>query len=257
MKFRFVYLLFAFCMFTFMSCSDDNSANTTEKEYVASGHPEWAPIMFKSGDKIDGAGAALVSKIFNELGVKINVQYQGHWDEVQTKAKDGSVDVIVAAYKTTEREAYMDYSIAYTNDPVAIFVKKGNAFPFESWTELISKKGVVTIGDSYGNAFDTFVKESLNVVEVSEVDSAFAKIIDGSADYFVYALYSGQNAIKNSNISNEVESLANYVSSEDFYITISKKSPLVKYLEQVNALITKYKGDGTIDSLINAYNSGK
>ncbi len=254
MKLKIISLLTAVCLFAFMSCSDNNSSNTNDTEYVASGHPEWAPIMYKSGEKIDGAGAELVSKIFTELGVKINLQYQGLWDEVQAKAKTGAVDVIIAAYKTAEREAYMDYSAAYTTDPISIFVKKGSSFPFENWDELISKKGVVTIGDSYGSTFDTFLKEKLNVIEVTEVDSAFAKIINGEADYFVYALYSGQNALIAKDLKEKIEILPNNVSSENFYITISKKSPLVKYLTQINQLIEKYKNDGTIDSLIKKHN---
>src|SRR5262245_56697000 len=54
---------------------------------VASGHPEWPPIMFQSGSTIDGAGPALVRKIFSDLGVTVAFPQKGTWDEVQVKAR--------------------------------------------------------------------------------------------------------------------------------------------------------------------------
>src|SRR5436190_11767868 len=90
------------------------SQRSSMREAVASGHPEWQPIMFKSGDMIDGAGPALVKQIFADNGLKVTVPYEGAWDQVQAKAKSGEVDVLVAAYKTTEREGYMVYSEPYT-----------------------------------------------------------------------------------------------------------------------------------------------
>ncbi len=225
----------------------------SEKEFIASGHPAWAPIMYQENDLIVGAGPEIISKIFNELGLKISVKYAGPWDVVQEKAKSGEVDLLVAAYKTPEREMYMDYSVAYTVDPVSLFVKKGKTFPFANWDELIGKKGVVTSGDSYGQDFDKFIKDKLSVTTVATPDEAFALLINGQADFFVYALYSGENAIVAKNLKEQIEVIPNYVSSENFYVTISKKSSLVSYLPQINQLLEKYKADGTIDQAIKKY----
>ncbi len=221
------------------------------REFIASGHPAWAPIMYQDDNLIVGAGPEIVAKIFNELGIKISFLYEGPWDFVQEKARSGEVDVLVAAYKTTERETYMDYSVPYTIDPVSLFVKKGKAFTFAKWDDLIGKKGLVTTGDSYGQEFDQFIKDKLRVTTVATPDEAFSRLLKGEADYFVYALYSGENALAaNKNLKEQIEILPSYVSSENFYMTISKKSPLVKYLPQINQLLEKYKADGTISQTI-------
>src|SRR5688572_13641778 len=73
-----------------------------DRPMVASGHPEWQPIMFQSGSEIKGAGPALVKMIFDELGMQTEFPYKGAWDEVQAKARSGEVDSLVAAYKTDE-----------------------------------------------------------------------------------------------------------------------------------------------------------
>src|SRR5438477_12707534 len=69
------------------------------RSIVASGHPEWPPIMFQNGAVIDGAGVALVKKIFDDIGVAVTFPYTGTWDQVQAKARTGEVDVLVAAYR--------------------------------------------------------------------------------------------------------------------------------------------------------------
>lgn len=220
---------------------------------VASGHPEWEPIMSQSGDKIVGVGPELVETIFTELGVNVSSEFTGAWDVVQAKAKTGEVDVLVAAYKTDERETYMDYSIAYVKDPIAVFVNKENKFSYAGWEDLINKKGVATIGDSYGQELDIYIEDKLQVARVDDTAQAFAMLTANQADYFLYALYSGNSELKKQNYGDKIEALPTYAATEDFYITISKKSPYVKYLVQVNELIKKYKEDGTVDTLVEKY----
>ncbi len=224
------------------------------KAAIASGHPEWPPIMFQKGEVIDGAGPALVAKIFADLNIPISFPAEGAWDEVQAKAKTGEVDVLVAAYKTDERLTYMDYSESYTIDPIVLFVAKGKTFPYAKWDDLKTKKGVAMIGDSYGQEFDTYITSTpLQMARASTTQEALDMVASGKADYFIYSLYAGHVMLKDTNQLDKFEPLPTQVAEEDFYITISKKSPLIKYMPQINAEIQKYKADGTIDQLIAQY----
>ncbi|MCL5795092.1 MAG: transporter substrate-binding domain-containing protein [Patescibacteria group bacterium] len=217
---------------------------------IASGHPEWAPIMWQDGDKIVGAGPDLVNMICQDLKIKCDIKYKGQWQEVQDKARSGEVDMLVAAYKTDERQKYMYYSDAYTIDPITLFIKSGTILKYKNWEDLIGKKGVVMTGDSYGQEFDNYIKEKLSVESVPTTQDAFDRIISNGANYFVYCLYCGQRELKKLNLSGKVESIPDYLAVENFYITISKKSPFAKYLPKINELIKKYKNDGTIDRLV-------
>jgi len=224
--------------------------NQVSEKLIISGHPEWAPIMYQQDDEIVGAGEEIASMIFKELGVETVSKYEGTWDVVQNKMKSGVIDVLVAAYKTTEREAYMNYSIPYTVDPVVLVVKKGYAFPYSEWGDLVNKKGVVTTGDSYGIGFDNYIEESLIVQNVSTVEEAFTLLDNEEVDYFVYALYSAENYIFNNDIADQVEIIPNYVSAENFYLTISKKSPFAELLPEINVLLEGYINDGVITEII-------
>jgi len=220
-----------------------------------SGHPEWPPIMYQNGAVIDGAGAALVGKIFADLQLRTAFPYKGGWDDVQAKARSGEVDVLVAAYKTNERLTYMLYSDPYTTDPVALFVARGKAFSFDNWNVLIGKKGVAMVGDSYGQQFDDFAAANLQLVRAETSDEAYALIASGKADYFINSLYAGRNQLKKAGTTANFETLPKFVAEENFYITISKKSPFVIYLDDINRAIARYKADGTIAALIAQYSN--
>jgi polar amino acid transport system substrate-binding protein len=224
-----------------------------KKVAIASGHPEWPPIMWQDGNSIIGAGAELVQKLAVDLGFKIEIKYTGKWDEVQDKARSGEVDILVAAYKTSERETYMDYSDPYTIDPVVVYTKKGSNFNYSGWEDLIGKKGVLTIGDSYGQEFDINAEDKLNTVRVDTITEAFNLIKDGRADYFVYALYSGEKFLTEKKLTDQIEISSKYVAAENFYLTISKKSSLTKRLTEINQKLAQYKENGTIDSLVAKY----
>jgi len=255
-KIRQVFIALLVCVAVpSMACNTKSSPTTpgVKLGIIASGHPEWPPIMFKSGSTIDGAGAALVKKIFADLGVAVDIPYTGTWDEVQAKARSGDVDVLVAAYKTTEREGYMVYSDPYTTDPVAIFVAKGKAFPFDSWDVLVGKKGTAMVGDSYGQTFDDFAASRLALTRVTTATQAFDMVANGQGDYLLYSLYAGDDFLKKAGSTSRYESLPKFVNEENFYITISKKSPYVSYLKLLNQQLAKYKADGTIAALITQY----
>jgi polar amino acid transport system substrate-binding protein len=220
------------------------------KTLIASGHPEWPPIMYQQDDKIVGAGPEIFGKLFKELDVEVVFRYEGTWEEAQKKAKAGSVDVLVAAYKTPERETYMDYSIPYTVDPVVLVVKKGKPFPYEKQEDLVGKKGVVMTGDSYGADFDKFIKDKLTVAAVATPDEAVSMLDKETADYFVYAQYSAEGYIFDKKLSDKLEIISKPVANENFYLTISKKSAYANLMPKINKLLEKYIADGTIDKMI-------
>ena len=241
-------------LIAFTACSSKSPVEPgPQVSIMISGHPEWPPIMFRSGAVIDGAGPALVKKIFDGLQLRTAFPFSGTWDEVQAKARSGELDVLVAAYKTTERLTYMLYSDPYTTDPVAIFVAKGKAFAFDNWNVLIGKKGVAMVGDSYGQQFDDFAAANLQLTRATTAAQAFGLLSSGQADYFLYSLYAGDDFLKKAGTAAQFESLPRFVAEEPFYITISKKSPFVIYLDDINAAIAKFKADGTINALIAQY----
>lgn len=118
---------------------------------------------------------------------------------------------------------------------------------------LIGKRGIAMVGDSYGQAFDDFAAASLGLTLVTHAQDAFDRLVSGDGDYFLYSLYAGNDFLRKAGTATRFRSLPRFVSEEPFYITISKRSPYVSLLPQINAGIAKYKSNATIPALIEQF----
>jgi polar amino acid transport system substrate-binding protein len=214
---------------------------------VVSGHPDWKPVMWREGDNIYGIGPEVTRMVFRDIDVEVDSRYVGSWDVVQEKARTGEIDAIVALYKTREREEYLYYSIPYTIDPIVLFFNKGKGFSCNQKESLIGKKGVATIGDSYGQELDDFiVQANLDLSGVSTPDEAFSLLKQGKADYFIYSAYAGRKVIAESNLSGLEES--EVISNQLFYIGVSKRSPYAQHMDDINASLKKLVESNQIPS---------
>ncbi|MCJ7597508.1 MAG: transporter substrate-binding domain-containing protein, partial [Methyloceanibacter sp.] len=159
---------------------------------LATGHPEYPVIAYRDGDKIVGAAATLVETIAKKLNVPIESKYTGTWADAQEAARDGKVDIIFGLYHNEERAKYLDYvQPAFTFDDVAIFVAKGKEFSLTGKDDLIGKKGLTNKGESYGDEFDAFIKDKLDVTRTDGIDAALKDLADGKADYVIAGYYPG------------------------------------------------------------------
>lgn len=251
--FSVLVLVIIFCLvgavFTSIVCAQENSI---KKKLIASGHPTYPPVMWRENDKIIGAGAEIVNIILTQIEIPFEIKYTGDWARVQKNAKDGKIDVIVAAYKGDERSTYMDYSIPYMKDPVMIFVKKGNSFPFKSWNDLVGRTGTTNIGESYGQEMDETINTKLDVKRVP-IKKGFQMLIDGKSDYMIIGQYSGVIEAKLIGLIDDVEYLPHPFTVQDFYVTFSKKSKYLDHLPAFNEKLKELIDNGTIDKKIREY----
>ncbi|WP_018693757.1 substrate-binding periplasmic protein [Algicola sagamiensis] len=221
---------------------------------VASGHPEYPPSMWQEGNKIVGIGAELTKLIFEEHGITVQLVPFGNWKRVQQSAKDGKIDVIVGAYINEERKAYMHYPVnPYMDDPNVLWVLKGHIFPYNKWDDLISKEGAATLGESFGQDFDKFIKEKLSVSRVSKISQVFKLLEQKHVEYAPFGLYAGKIQAKKTGYHDKLEYIPKPVVSEGLYITLSKKSLFRDLLPQLEEGIMKYKENGTVEKLIDKY----
>ncbi len=215
---------------------------------VVTGSPESPPICWEKHDILAGVGPALATKILTELNVEYTLSPRGTWQQVQDKAKAGTVDMLVSAYDNNERRAYMDYSVPYLKSPVVIVVKKGDKFTLSSWKSLVGKKGVANTGESFGEKLDEFIKSDLQVT-YAPYERAFKMLAEDVADYMIIDLYPALVYSKLLQAEDKIEFLDKPVTVQYFHMTISKKSSYVKLMPEINKIINKLKEDKYIKRL--------
>jgi polar amino acid transport system substrate-binding protein len=218
---------------------------------TATGHRYYPVIAYKDGDNIVGAAPTLVETIAKQLNVPLESKYMGTWEEAQAAARDGKADMIFGIYYNDERATYLDYvQPAFTFDDVAIFVIKGKEFPFTDKNELIGKKGVTNRGESYGNEFDAFMKEKLDVARASGIDAAFKDLIDGKADYLIAGYYPGLAEAAREGAKDKVVALKQALITQEMFVAFSKKSPCHSLIEKFGQGITELTTDGSFDRMM-------
>lgn len=219
---------------------------------TATGHPQYPVIAFKEGDGLVGAAPALVETIAKKLNVPLESKFMGNWADAQAAARDGKADMIFGIYYNDERAKYLDYvQPAFMFDDTAIFVAKGKAFPFKGQDDLIGKKGVTNQGESYGNEFDAFMKEKLDVARSDGIDDAFADLLSGKADYVIAGYYPGLAEAAKAGVKDEVEVLDQALLTSEMFVAFSKKSPCTALADKFGQAITEMTTDGSFDAMLN------
>lgn len=218
---------------------------------TATGHPQYPVIAFKEGDAIAGAAPMLVEAIAKQLNIPLQSKSMGSWADAQAAARDGKADMIFGIYHNDERAQYLDYvQPAFMFDDVAVFVAKGKAFPFEGQDDLIGKKGVTNEGESYGNAFDAFMKDKLDVARTNGIDEAFNALLSGKADYLIAGYYPGLAEAAKAGVKDEVEVLDQALLTAEMFVAFSKKSPCAAMADKFGQAITEMTTDGRFDTML-------
>jgi len=165
-----------------------NSSVLSDDSFIVSGNPHAPPVVWEEQHNLSGVAPDLIEAIFNELSISYSIRIISDWDKVQRAAKAGEIDLIVSAYRNDERSNYLNFSIPYLPEPTVIVVKKGKKFTFFGWDSLKGKKDVSNSGESYGQKFDTFIKEHLDI-SYHPLERTLQVLNLGQADYLIIDLY--------------------------------------------------------------------
>ncbi|MES2323810.1 MAG: transporter substrate-binding domain-containing protein [Pseudomonadota bacterium] len=218
---------------------------------TVTGHPNWPPFSWQSGDRIVGIGADLAELVFSDIGLDVVSKSSGNWKRARAQAEFGAVDVLVAAYRTPERQHYLAYpETPFMEDVNVVWVRDGKAFPFRKWDDLVGRRGTAMLGESYGEAFDHFITQRLTMEWVSTPSQSLQKLAMGRVVYYPFSVHGGKIQVKQLNFSGRIVNLPHPILTENIYLAISKKSPYARYLPQIEAAIAARRADGSIERLI-------
>lgn len=194
---------------------------------VASGNPQYPPYLWRDpadDTRLIGAAAELTQWLAREIGVPIQIRHIGPWGRVQAEARAGNVDLIAGAFFTLPRTEYLDYFYpAFRETRSAVWIESGAELPYKRWSDLAPKRGVTVINNSFGEEFDRFARERLNIAQVASLEQAIQMVQRGRADYLIYedspaAAYMARLGVTN------LKPLSPPVAAEHLYVTLSHRS---------------------------------
>lgn len=198
------------------------------EQLVATGNPEYPPYLWRdSGDNraLLGANKILMDEISRRLAIPIKLIYTGPWSRAQVEVRAGRVDLMAGAFLTAPRLQYMDYiQPAFLMTRSVVWKRRFVDFQYQEWADLIPYQGATVINNSFGQEFDHFAREHLDIEAVASLEQAFRMLAQGRVDYLLYEDYPGKAYAERMDLSFVVEQVGPPISEEGLFLTISHKS---------------------------------
>ena len=235
-------------------------ADTRCATLVASGNREAPPFLWQESDNPDtliGVVPALLKEVVEPLGVSVDVRHVGNWARVQYLAEAGKIDMVAGAFMNSDRFEYMDYVLPPIFQlPTSVWVPAGEEFTYRHWPDLRDKRGSTLINNSFGQNFDRYAEENLDILGVPTIEQSFLMAQAGRVDYVLFEKFQGQALLAREGKAELFKALEPPISSEGVFFTFSKKSLCnthdlrEAFAEKLYELV---KG-GRVDELISEYN---
>ncbi len=235
-----------------VGCLWGSSSVFSAETFIVSGNPYAPPVVWEEYKQLAGVAPDLVKEIFDELSLPYAVRVLSDWDRVQEAAKKGEIDLIVSAYQNDERSKYLNFSVPYLPEQTVIIVEKGKEFNLSSWESLKGKRGVSGIGESYGQEFDSFIANNLDV-SYYRLERAIETLNLGKADYLIIDLYTALIYARLLQGEDSITILDPPVTTQNFHLAVAKDSPLNDHLEAINKKLDEKISAGLVSELVLAH----
>lgn len=251
--------IFLLCSLVLISQQAFASTEVRCNTLVISGNPEYPPLLWRDRNdpnKLIGVVPTLLGEIVGAMGIEADFRYVGTWARVLHLARAGELDMIAGAFMTSERFGYMDYILPpILQLPTAVWVRTGEEFRYRHWPDLLGKTGSTLIGNSFGQNFDRYAEEHLNIVPVRSIAQSFLMAEAGRIDYVLYEQLQGGVKLAREGRSEYFTPLATPISSEGLFYTFPKRSPCNNFdlRETIADKLYTLVQSGRVDELISQY----
>jgi len=212
----------------------------------------YPPYSFGTAEQAGGLYTRLIGEIFSRCGMKADIRAL-HWKDALKEGEEGRA-AVGGIYKTRARMKIYDYSRPFFEERLAVYVKRGNAFPFARLSDLQGRTIGLNRAWSYGDEFDAARKEyRFNVDEADSNLENFKKLVAGRIDCLVADRFAASQIIRRENWGDQFEALENPVAVNPAYLAIAKHLEKRQVLDKFDQALTEMKKDGSFEKLVQGF----
>jgi len=214
---------------------------------VVTGHPNYPPIIWTSGDTLDGLPTRVFQKLGLESRVKVEVINSGSWEAALEAVRSGNADAIAGMYATEERKAWAELiTPSYLDNRISVIVARARPIKFSGRRDLVDKKGVANSAESFGDDLDAFVSQRLTVSRVEGTEKALDALLAGKADYVISGTYPAISTALAKGIRERIIILEPPLVNSPTFLAFSKKSPCRSLAAAFGMRIEQMKASGEL-----------
>lgn len=212
---------------------------------------DFPPYEYATADlKAEGGIVEVVKKVMHNLGHQVSIQ-PFPWTRALKMVRNGEAHAIFTAYKSPEREVFLDYSREVLFPQSVYFFKKrtGKASFDGDFSALSSKRIGVVSTISYGQVFEIH-KPVLQLDRASNAEQSFNKLMKNRVDLVVSDLHVAEYTLAQLGITEEVVRLPAKLESVPSYIAFSKKLNLTSLRGEFDNELARLKLTGEYDEIL-------
>ncbi|MFN5047006.1 substrate-binding periplasmic protein [Roseateles sp.] len=199
-----------------------------ERTVLVTGHPGFAPFSFQQGEQVDGILPEVARRLLRSLSLQPQLRALGPWARVQQAARQGQVDLLAGLYDSPERREYLDFlNPAVMGNDVVVVVRRGRAFPYRRWEDLVGRRLGRVHGDRYNEEFERFLEQRRDQIEVDAAlnpELNFRKLLLGRIDAIVYSRWVSERLSRQLGLHQELEFLPIPVFTGQLHLAIARSS---------------------------------
>lgn len=180
------------------------------------------------------------------------------WARAYTLAERGGGGVIGLSL-SQERLALFDFSAAIFTERIVLVVKRGREFPFEDIADLKDKLIGVSIGTSYGTAFDQAVADgNLTIVGFNDTRSGLAMLQRERIDAILMGSSVDIDKLAADSPSLQSASFASLpvpFKTDSKHLGIAKSLKMRWFLERFDQCLQRGHASGEFDAIVYQYSN--
>ena len=209
---------------------------------------DYPPLAFKSNGQLMGAEVDMAVALGQELGRPVQFEVL-RWDDLIPSLLDGRTDIIMSGMSVTQsRQIRVAFTSPYLRNQLRVIFAQSNADKFKTVDDVL--KTEVRIGVAQGTTADAFVQKNCPQAERVPLgrrrDAAFYMLQGNRIDLYV------DDTFALAQILSENEAQVGYLKAplaeDDLAWAVRPEDQ--QLLTQVNAVLARWKQDGTVDSIL-------
>lgn len=214
------------------------------------------PLIYDEGGKPTGIAYEIVTEAMKKAGHTVSVEIMP-WARALDTVKEGGADAVFTAYKTPEREQFLNYSAeVLVPQVVSFFVAKDSAITFDGDLAKLSKYKIGVVNQiSYGSVIDDAIKGGVlpNVEKSNDSDSNVKKLLSGRFDVMPSNRYVAQYFLKQQGALDQVKELTPEAQNLPSYIAFTKARDTSKLKADFDAGVAAMKASGDYQRVLDKY----
>jgi len=232
-----------FCVLFFCS-----TARAEQYRFVTFHYP---PYEFATENlHAEGGIVEVVKAVMSNLGHQVNIRVFP-WTRALKMVRTGQADAIFTAYKTPEREQFLDYSKEILFPQAVYFYKKeGGGANFEGDLKALRSKKIGVVSTiSYGGIFEQH-KANLQLDRASNLAQSFNKLMKERIDLVPSDRNVAEHTLAKLGISDKIVRIATKLESVPSYIAFTKKRNLTNLRDDFDRELAKMKLSGEYETIL-------